>query len=182
MSGNHQDIVAPDVPESQATDLAAKAVTWLQGQGIIAKNPSPCAMDPDATAYAPGPRWQPAAEDHARFLNLAVNGVELVTSRTIFDTGGNGIELTCVSCSKAFEPGDGYIQAIDAWAAGDDDAVYACDHCGHETRLVDWTGPYACGVGCLGLIFWNWPPLRPQFVLSLGQTLGARVTVVRGRV
>lgn len=182
MSDNHQDIVAPHLLEAEAQGLAAKAIAWLQDQGIIAKTASRCGLGPDDEAYAPGPRWKSAAENHDVFLPLASNGVEAVIERTVFDTGGNGIELKCASCGETFEPGDAYIAAIEAWWGGDDQIAYACDRCGHKARLADWTGPWAFGFGCFGLRFWNWPPLLPQFVEQVATVLGSRVVVVRCRV
>lgn len=179
MSDSSQDIVAPHVRESDAPAVASSALRWLQGQQIVAEEPTRCVLGLEDNGYAPGPHWRRAAQDDADFLTLASNGLELITARTVFDTGGNGIELTCESCRAVFEPGEAYMEAIEQWSEGGNDAEYACDRCGFAALLTDWTGPWACGFGCVGLRFWNWPPLRAEFIESIAQFLGGRVVLVR---
>jgi hypothetical protein len=84
------------------------------------------------------------------------NGLGVV-GRTVFDNGGNGIELTCPECSTTFQPQDGWVDAVGAWFDGGDDARYACPSCGRDQALRDWTGPWPWGFGNLGFEFWNWP-------------------------
>jgi hypothetical protein len=67
------------------------------------------------------------------------------------------------------------MEAVDAWADGDDATTYACPHCAHEERLAEWGGQWSWGFGNLGLAFWNWPPLSERFVSEVARKLGHRV-------
>lgn len=105
-------------------------------------------------------------------------GIELVTGRTVFDTGGNGVELACGACKGSLEPDDRYFEQVGEWHEGDDHVIYACPLCGSQTRLVDWDGPFAFALGNLGIRLWNWPRLSDEFVREMSSVLGHRIRLV----
>ena len=107
----------------------------------------------------------------------------LEVERTVFDAGGNGLEIACPACRrKVLDAGPAWIAAVGAWADGKDDAKYACPKCKKKARLNDWDGPSPWAFGNLGFTFWNWPRLKDSFVADVGKALGHRVRVVRQRL
>ena len=183
MSDDAQVIVDIDASEAEATRLAEEVRAWLTAQGIIAQGPSDCVLEGDG--YEPGPRFGIAVEPgdlDGEFLRLATNGVCLRAGRGVFDPGSNGTELRCGACGVVFEPGDDWIDAVGAWASGDDEVTFACPACHRPERLAEWRGPWSWGFGNLGLEFWNWPPLSDAFVRAVGERLQHRVVLVRSHL
>jgi predicted RNA-binding Zn-ribbon protein involved in translation (DUF1610 family) len=109
---------------------------------------------------------------------LWTNGLAIVVGRTIFDGGQNGIELRCPRCGVTFEPEGDWVNAVDAWVNGDDAASYACPSCRWEQPLREWTGPWPWGFGHLGLEFWNWPPLKSEFIDQMSSLMPGRLRLV----
>jgi DNA-directed RNA polymerase subunit RPC12/RpoP len=181
MGDSYQIIADLDATEAEAEALAEKVRTWLIEQRIIAPEPADCVLG-DEDGYPPGEGFLQAIEDPqwAHMIKNAVNGVEFIVGRTVFHT--LGLELKCRACGKEFEPEDEWNDAVTAWYEGDDEVKLACPQCGHEERLVEWDGPWPWALGHLGLQFWNWPPLSPQFIQQVSQQLGHRTRVVRGKL
>jgi uncharacterized C2H2 Zn-finger protein len=181
MSDSSQAIVDVEVRGEGAERLAAAVRDWLVARRIVA---------PDATGstlggegHRPGPEHRVATgSDDEDFLGLDVNGVEIAVGRRVFDAGADGIALRCDRCGHGFEPGDAWIEAVGAWAGGDDGATFACPRCGEARPLADWRGPWAWGLGELGIVFWNWPPLSERFVRALADVLGHRTVLVRSHL
>jgi hypothetical protein len=181
MSGNSQAIVDVDAGTDEAPRLAEELLAWLSAEGIVEPDPSDCILG-EGQGYAPGPRFYvalecpSAAED---FLALASNGLRIARGRQVFDTGGNGIKLSCAACGSTFEPGPVWMDTVADWHNGNDDAVFSCPSCNNSQRLTDWRGPWAWGFGHLGLEFWNWPPLSSDFLRTVEQRLKHRTVLVR---
>jgi len=72
--------------------------------------------------------------------------------------------------------------AIDAWWAGDDAAVYACPKCGVPERLTEWRGEAPWYFGYLGLQFWDWSPLSERFIQEVTKQLGHRTGVLSSKL
>jgi hypothetical protein len=177
VSDGSQILVVMDVAPERAEDLARDVRRWLVAEGVI----EPAAGGGE---HAPGPRRRAAIEGEApdAAWSFEPNTVSLRVGRQVFDAGGNGVEVRCDACGEAYEPGEGWIDAVGAWAGGEDAASYACERCGAAAPLAAWRGPWPWGFGSLGVEFWNWPPLSEAFVEGLGQHLGHDLVLVRRRV
>jgi hypothetical protein len=59
-----------------------------------------------------------------------------------------------------------------------------CQNCGSAITINEWKwqGDWPIVVGHLGFKFWNWPLLHTNFVRQIGDRLGHRVVVTRGRL
>jgi hypothetical protein len=57
-----------------------------------------------------------------------------------------------------------------------------CPHCGHSVGLNDWTWSPPWGFGYLGITFWNWPPVKSEFLAEIGDRLGHRTVHPCGKM
>ena len=180
MSDHSQIIVDIEVGPREAKRLGKSVLDWLINEGIVEREGSDSAMS--GVGHRPGPRYRSVIEEEDSFLELAVNGLELVTGRTVFDAGGNGLELQCSSCDyqvSSDEDVSAFVDVIDAWYEGDDQTTFKCPRCGQARLLRDWRGPWQWGFGNLGLQFWNWPPLKEEFIQAVTKKLGHQTVLVR---
>ena len=152
MSDSYQTIADVDATEDEAEALAAGLVPWLAAAGVVA---------------VPAP------------LGTRRDGIEIITGRTVFDPLAAD-RVACPGC-RAEADWEWVSEAIGDWHAGGDGRS-ACPACGRSLALNDWDWDPAWAFGCLGLRFWNWPPLRPSFVAEIASRLGHRVVMVTGRL
>lgn len=186
MSDHCQSIVDIDVAPQAAAAAAEHLREWLLRTGVIDKITGDNVLS-TAHGHFPGPNIDQCFdgvphETVAQISTFAVCGVALTVGRAVFDTGSNGIELVCDACDARLANEPAYFDAVDAWAAGNDDVAYACPRCGHTQPVKHWNGPFVFGLGCMAAEFYNWPPLSTRFVDSLAEVLGHRVRVVRRRI
>lgn len=198
MSDHAEILVAIDCAADAAAAVGETALAWLIEEGIVRRDLIDSVLGGDDRGYPPGPNMEAAVEHElvefpastgifltaAEFTRAgrAINGLEVVVGRTVFDAGGYGIELECPACGHTFEPGYNWYEVIDAWWEGDDDAPYACPSCGFSQPVREWDGPWPWGLGYLGFTFWNWPPLRQEFVRQLHSVIRGRLRLVKRRI
>src|SRR5262245_14773103 len=119
LSDNAQIIVDIEVSAEQAPELARLVRTWLIDERIIEREQSDSVLSSPA-GHRPGQNYRVAVKaDEDAFQHLWTNGVAFVVGRTVFDAGGNGIELRCDTCGSVFEPGSSWSDAVSAWFNGD---------------------------------------------------------------
>jgi hypothetical protein len=189
-----QHIVDVQVADGAAAGLAVKLVAWLVETGMIESERTDCTLgDP---GHPPGPGYSAAVtEDDDMLLDLSFNGVEVPVGRTIFDPGqGDPTSATCPQCGEAvafMDPQSGeltsewaaFAEVLDRWQEGGSSAV-PCPRCGVPIGINDWQWHewFPIAVGCLGLTFWNWPPLAEEFVAQVAERLGHRIVVIAGKL
>jgi hypothetical protein len=140
MSDNSQAIVDVEADADEAPRLAEEILAWLSAEGIVAPDRSDCILG-EGQGHAPGPRFFGALESSSTaddFLTLASNGVRIATGRQVFDTGANGIELSCAECGSTFEPGPDWMDSVADWHDGNDDASFSCPSCKRSQRPALW--------------------------------------------
>jgi hypothetical protein len=181
-----QTIADLDAASEEAPGLADVLVAGLVSDGIVSGECTDCGPGADG-GHPPGPRYAEAFDgpDYG-LLTLSWNGLFAWSGRTVVDPGQGGGEVGCPHCDtvESFdEPlGTAFFEAIDAWyTQRSSDTV--CRHCGRTIAINDWQ--WTDGVWAfanLGLTFWNWPPLRDDFVAGIGLRLGHRVRLVAGKL
>jgi hypothetical protein len=70
--------------------------------------------------------------------------------------------------------------AARAWLLGGAETGLRCAACGTESPVERWTYPAGYALAALGLRFWNWPPLRADFVAWIGASLGRPFSRIEG--
>lgn len=155
MSDNAQTIVDVEAKARDAKKLASRVCDHLRGLEVIGPKKKGCVLGADA-GYSPGKRFADACEGKANpgFTKLLTNGMEVVAHRTVFEAGGNGLEVVCPKCKKKIIDGDdAWFEAAGAWFEGDEAAAYACPKCRKPSPLNDWDGPWPWAFGNLGFKF-----------------------------
>lgn len=177
MSDFSQIIVDLDATPEEAERLGVAVLEWLAGEGIVQRKTSDSTLGSEG--HRPGRNYRKVITDDHDLLGLATNGLEIMTGRTVFEAGGNGIELRCDACQHQFQPEDDWFDAVGVWFEGDDEVTFSCPRCHEARRLPEWRGPWQWGFGNLGFQFWNWPPLTEEFIHSVAEKLGHRTVLVR---
>lgn len=95
MSEWFQAIVDKDATEQEAPALAGKIHQWLVLDGVVVAEPSDCLLGSDA-GYCPGPHYEKAVtEPYGALLDLRHNGLEIITTRTVFFCLQGPLYLIC---------------------------------------------------------------------------------------
>lgn len=190
-----QVIADVEASEAAAPALAAAVVGWLSDAGTITGPASACVPGP-GSGYPPGPGYAAAVNEPDELLpGLKVNGVEVITTRSVFFPGEGEIgPATCPHCGRDVELGDPaggtptahwarFSDALRHWTA-DQYSEVTCPHCQLHSALNDWYWgvDWPVAVGFLGFTFWNWPPLSAAFIAEVQARLGHRTVVIRGKL
>jgi hypothetical protein len=164
-----QAIVDVEATAEEADELADRVLDWLVEIGEL-------------------DRVESAHRNEAR-----VEGLEVVTRRTVFWSLTGEQELGCPSCGWTTAPEGFGVEAADGawrdvlgeavgtWYEGGPDRL-ACLRCHHEAGLNDWHWSPPWGFGYLGFRFWGWPPFRPEFLAELAALLGHRTVHPYGKL
>lgn len=167
----------------EAAALGADLVKWLLKTEVVAGEPvDECVLG--GTGYRPGRRYAEALADPAEdwFLKFQINGVEVVTERTVFDAGQGELCVLCPRCLNEVEFDDVIEPGIAEWWSGAGNGDRACPRCGARSALNEWDWQPPWAFGYLGLEFWNWPPLSERFIDATGKRLGHRLVPVLGKL
>ncbi|UOQ73985.1 hypothetical protein [Hymenobacter cellulosilyticus] len=161
-------------------DKAKEILNWLVAEDIIKPTLSDCVLSASGGyAIAEGARAVIGSAKRGPF-DLAVNGLEIVTERQVFDTGGNGVEeLICPSCDQDLAAEDWSF--IDDWYQGHTNDV-VCPVCNTAADIHLFRFTPVWGFSDLGFRFWNLPDLTEAFINRFQQKLGCTVSVVYQRI
>jgi hypothetical protein len=182
MGENFQTIVVPGVQQENAPRLAEAVLKFLIEREIISPERTDCTLGAGG-GHPPASRFEEAvveASSHVR--RLRTNGMDVVIRREVFHNGGAGLDaVRCPMCGANQVDGD-WGTAVDAWYAGDDKAPLACDACHATSPLTQWSFEPPWGFACLAFTFWNWPPLKPEFIRQVSDILQQKVLLVAGKL
>lgn len=188
-----QTIVDAEAGPQDADRLAARVRDWLVSAGIVLAERTDCVLGSEL-GHPPGPNAGRALEDPSSdqgWQGLWTNGLDITVGRRVFDAGQGEVEaVTCPHCAKRIRLDDDHGEAwdlisdaFDEWLTGRD-GVVACPSCGREVEPAAWRWPGDhFALGHLGFQFWNWPPLKQDFVAEVGRRLGGhRVVLLEGKL
>jgi hypothetical protein len=197
MSDTYQTIVDADATAEKAADLAAGVVETFQRRDIIAGERTDCVLgSADGTGYPPGPNYEDAIEPHVHsdvcrgqphldIRQLWTNGLAVDVGRRVFYSMTGEQALVCRSCGSriALDRFPASLdEAINEWYAGAGPGQFSCSFCGAPVAVSAWTWDPPWAFGYLGFTFWNWPPLKANFVRDVGTLLGHRTVLVCGKL
>lgn len=192
-----QTIVDAQAAPREADVLAAGVRAWLASAGIVLPDRTDCVLGGDL-GHPPGPRADEVVDASGwsgPWQNVGANGLEITTTRTVFDGGqGEPVDVTCPHCSteiplvdESFELDDAawapFDEVVAGWAEGRD-VVIPCPICSRPVQPTAWKWADDYFVfGHLGFVFWNWPPFRPEFVDEFARRLGGhRPVLIAGKL
>ena len=179
-----QTIVDRDATVAEAEQLSKRVVTELVKRGIVSPTLTDCVLGSDL-GYPPGSNYLEAVEEQdGGFLDLWTNGLDIIVGRTVFDSGQGGFQLICGQCSSRVDYAgpSKWSDAVEEWYDGKGAGIFVCPICNYSQAITEWQFDPPWGFGNLGLTFWNWPPLKENFVKEMGILLEHRTIYVAGKL
>ncbi|HEX6685706.1 MAG TPA: hypothetical protein VF062_23220 [Candidatus Limnocylindrales bacterium] len=161
-------------------------VKWFSESGVIDARPTDCVLGAEL-GYPPGPVFTRAtAGVDSELMSWGTNGLEVTVGRSVFHPiGGELGPVSCPHCSGVIdlEAWSAFSDALTSWHAGGPSEV-RCVTCGAAVGFNDWNWPaeWPFAVGFLGFTFWNWPRLGQDFITEVGNRLGHRIVVTKGKL
>ncbi|MEQ5571637.1 hypothetical protein ABN306_02275 [Providencia huaxiensis] len=176
-------LVAPDITLEDAPKEASRMLNWLKQQGII--DPDFQGVEYGEVIYRPTPvHKEPilyVIDDEIVPTQLPEdtlkNYLSIVTERTVFHAGGNGLGIYCPQCAnEQSEQSHAWGDAISDWYEGKAEYL-ACFCCDFHAPLSKWRFDPQWAFGNLGFSFHNWD-IRDDFVDQFEQVLGSQIITV----
>ncbi|WP_343566525.1 hypothetical protein [Sphingobacterium sp.] len=151
---------------------------WLVSKDIVKAELSECTLGNLGYAFSDGAQYI-VLEPHLLPYQLDINGLEITTERTIFNTGQNGIDrIVCPNCTENIVDNE---WDLDPWYKGFTDNLL-CPICGTESDIHQYVFEPQWGFSNLGFTFWNWPELKPEFIVELQEKLNCDLEVVGSHI
>ncbi|RZM20522.1 MAG: hypothetical protein EOO88_35935, partial [Pedobacter sp.] len=168
MSDSSLSIVARNSEYPDATSKADEILRWLISENIVEGT-----MSDSVLSFTQGYRIAAGAKkvidkEFSSVFDFGTNGLELITERTIFDTGQHGMEsLICPKCQLDISDQDWSF--FDEWHERKSNNI-SCPLCMEpsEVHLFDFNPTW--GFSNLGFTFWNWPDFEQAFATIRPQT------------
>src|SRR5205807_10221013 len=143
--------------------LADRVLRWLIDEQIVVGNRTGCILGD--SGYAPAAEYMKATGSPDEYLLATrTNGVEVVSTRTVFHNGGVGFEIVCSSCGGRFDPPTGlWGHAVGEWYDRSGPGMLACPGCGAKRQITEWCHDPLLGFGNAGFTCWNCPKLTDAY-------------------
>ncbi|EIU7558024.1 hypothetical protein LHV18_18130 [Providencia rettgeri] len=176
-------LVAPDVPLEDAPKHAQHILNWLKQQGII--DPHFQHIEYGEVIYRPTPAYKEpilyVVNDEIVPTQLPEetlkNYLTIVTERTVFHAGGNGLGIYCPQCAKEqSEHSNAWGDTVSDWYEGRPE-ILGCFNCNFTAPLSGWNFDPQWAFGNLGFSFHNWD-IQDCFIDQLEQVLGSKIITV----
>jgi hypothetical protein len=197
MGDSFRTIVHPVASLADAPALADKVIAHLIKRKIVGPVRTDCVLG-KAGGYPPGDNvgealatWSPSAgsgvplslETIVRDLRRSsCNGVREVVGRTVFHNFGAGLDVVRCPICVGNEVDAHWSDAVGRWYDGDDHAAFKCSDCNEDSPITQWTFDPPWAFGNLGFEFWNWPPVKKEFIDQVSEILGHKVVLITGKV
>ena len=176
MSDNSISIIPKKSVYQGNEKKAQEILEWLISLDIVKPLPSDCVLG--APLGYPISNGAIRATNHPNDLpfSLITNGLEIVTSRQIFDNGGNGVEsIICPTCSGNLADEDWAF--FEEWQNQTEDTI-TCTLCQSKSSIHSFHFTPTWGFSNLGFTFWNWSDLTNEFIESFKDKLNSDVDIV----
>jgi len=179
---DHSASIVPKISEYPNRELKAKEIIdWLVSLDVIKPTLSDCVLgEPLGYAFSKG---SAKISSYPPDLSMRVSGMAVITERTVFHTGENGIqEMICPKCKQNLAETGDWGDCIEEWYEGKNEITCPC--CGTTTEIHNFSFcedpnfSFAWGFSDLGFSFWGMSYFADEFVEAFRQKLGCEVDVV----
>lgn len=155
---------------------AKEVLNWLISQNIIKPTLSDCILSSDnGYAISDGARRVTNLPDELPF-DLITNGLEIITTRQIFDTGESGMKkCICPNCKKDIASENWSF--LNDWHEQKSNNI-TCPLCNVATDIHKFQFTPEWCFSDLGFKFWNWADLTDEFIEEFKKKLGCDISVV----
>jgi tetratricopeptide (TPR) repeat protein len=186
-SNAYQCVVDVEASPWEAASLARSLTRWLISSDIIQPQLSDCGPDGER-GHAPGPSYERATGEPGQWAGRC-HGVMVEYGRSVCPSGAMRA-ANCPSCEARIQARqddrptaewESLNDAILRWERGGT-GTWNCPECHEPAHLNDWEIDPPWAVGNLVALFWNWPPLREEFIADIRRILGHHVAVISGTI
>ena len=163
--------------------MSETIIEFLSRRKIIKNIQTDCVLGSN-NGYAPAENYRSILRNTQFDLvsELKTNGVEFITKRTVFHTGGNGLEeVNCPNCDDNNIEND-WGTPLDNWYSRIGSDNVKCQNCGIENPITEFAFKPTWAFGSFGITFWNWPQLSQNFVVELEKIVGTELKIVNERI
>ena len=181
MSDHFTSIVPVKRTILEPEKLGARLVDWLSKQRVIDSVATDCTLG--EMGYPPGENYESILQEKdSQLMNLATNGLEVITERHVFHNGGTDLDqILCKICGADLIEED-WQTAIGGWYESSEDENLPCPKCQNTCSITEYAFVPPWGFSNFGLTFWNWNAFDAGFVRDVENFIGAEVVVVFGRI
>ena len=167
-------VVDVEVSLDEAPGIGEHLMRWLVAEGIVEATPG------DDGRYRLVGGEGSAQLDIGRKVFFPVQGSP---GPAACPRCGYPVVLTDPETGKATIDWQSYSDALTDWHQGGVGEV-RCVSCASAVPINEWywQGDWPVAVGNLGITFWNWAPLDHELIRRVGEHLGHRVVVTRGKL
>ena len=182
MGDTYQTVVDLEATSQAAAALVNRVRDWMISQQLIVAQETDCVLG--GSGHAPGANCILAVGNttYRMPFEYRINGAKFIAERSVFySIGIGGPTLICSACKKRFEYNDVWSAAIDNWYIAGGPGMLACEICGAKSPITEWQHEPPWAFANLGIQFWNWPPLRKEFLNKVSEVLEHSVRLVHGK-
>jgi len=184
-----QNLAIPDIAPADIDRNAEAVLRFLTDREIVSPDRTDCTLGSEF-GYPPGPNYANACKhpfhEDFRFHDLLTNGLELATQRNVYHFGQDQLRLACTACNTSLtkipEVPTEFIEKIDDWYQSGHAPDFKCPICSTKKSMTEWQRGANIIVSDFALVFWNWPPLKPQFIDDIHQLVRAPVYYFSGKL
>lgn len=158
---------------------AQSIVEWLVAIQAINPVKTNCVLSTDSGyPIAKGAKSLTHNPEYLPF-NLLTNGLDVITERTVFDAGENGLDsFICPNCKQDIVAEDWNFD--DYFQTGNGSLI--CPLCNQPSDINRFIIEPGWGFSNLGFTFWNWSNLKEDFIEEFENKLQCKVKVIESRI
>jgi uncharacterized protein YbaR (Trm112 family) len=150
--------------------VSLKAVNPIKSDCILSSEPGYPISD-GAQLLVNEPKYLP--------YGMIINGLEIVTKRTVFDAGENGLDgFVCPACNEDILAEEWNLAAFHETG----NSLLVCPICKQVNEINDYLIEPAWAFSNLGFTFWNWPGFKDEILEEFEKRLNCKVKVVESHL
>ena len=180
MSEHNISIVPRQSTYPDRQNKANEILDWLVSRDIVKPTLSDC-VGSSNNGYAISNGAKTVCADPSKLpFDYIVNGLQIISTRQIFDIGENGMEeLICPNCNHDISSEDW--DFFNDWSESVSNNL-TCPLCDVSNDVHKFKFTPQWGFSDLGFTFWNWPPLTDRFISEFKDKLKCDVDIVFTRL
>ncbi len=178
-----QIVIDIEASLEESDNLASDIRQWLVDQKVVKAITKDCVLSETGIGYPPGPAYREVVDYDGFDVNrLSVNGLSIAVGRTVFGPGQGRLEKNCPQCTARTICNDEWFNAVSKWHQSEEPNALQCLNCGGIYPVTAWNTDPQWGFGNLGFVFWNWAPLKRDFVDEFASCLGHHIIFMANKL
>jgi hypothetical protein len=200
MSDNYRIIASPKNLENPS-EISKKILKYLQENKIIENERTNCLLGIKETGYKPGENHLKALEYDENIRSLKTCGVEIISENEVFNLISFTplTETICPKCNlnrfKDITPMEYHTEKVseaqlekfynifekfNSWKISEKSEL-KCPHCLKKSPIENYKFNNM-ELSNFGIIFWNWPEFKKEFITKLSEISGIKLEILIGHI